>query len=231
MGGVLLMLVWFDMGETRHPGLPPPRWHDWAMLLRSPHYWAYVLCGAFSVGAFYVFVTGVPYVATALWALSPAQVGLGLGSITGGFMVGAALTARWAPRRGIAALILAGRLLSLAALAVALLLFAAGLEHPLALFVPTLLVGVGNGLTLSNVNAGALSVRPDLAGTAAGLAGALWVAIGALLSTATALVIERSTTPGTLVALMVATVLLSLAAALAAARLDGHPATNRGRAA
>lgn len=220
LGAALLALVWVDMGETRRPGAAPPRLHDWATLLRSPRYWAYVLCVALSVGAFYVFVTGVPYVATAQWGLAPARVGLGVGSITGGFLLGALATTRLAPRLGITPLIMAGRLVSLAALTLALALFAGGVSHPLALFGLTVFVGLGNGLTLSNANAGALSVRPDLAGTAAGLAGALAVAFGALLSTLTAVAVERSATPVVLLSLMLGCVGLSLAAALTARRLD-----------
>lgn len=219
-GAVLLVVVWFDMGETRQPGQPPPRLADWATLLRSGRYWAYVSCGAFSVAAFYVFVTGVPYVATATWALSPARVGVGVGSITGGFMLGAAIIARLAPRHSIAGPMLAGRWVAAAGLLLALLLFAAGVTHPLALFGLTVFVGLGNGLTLSNANAGALSVRPDLAGTAAGLGGALSIALGAVLSWGAALAVERSATPVVLVALMLGCVLVSLVAGLAASRLD-----------
>ncbi|MFO1329162.1 MAG: Bcr/CflA family efflux MFS transporter [Rubrivivax sp.] len=220
LGAALLALVWVDMGETRRPGAAPPRLRDGAALLRSPRYWAYVLCAAFSVGAFYVFVTGVPYVATALWALSPARVGLGVGSITGGFLVGALLTTRLAPRLGITRLIVAGRALATSTLLLALGLHAAGISHPLALFGPTVLVGLGNGLTLSNANAGALSVRPELAGTAAGLAGAISIALGAVLSTLTALAVERSATPALLVSLMLVSVALSVGAALVAIRLE-----------
>lgn len=182
LGAATLALAWVDMGETRRPGLPPPRLADWAALLASPHYWAYVLCTAFSVGAFYVFVTGVSYVATATWGLTPALVGLGVGSITGGFMLGAAVTARLAPHSQPARLMLAGRLVPTAALLVALALSAAGVSHPVATFGLTIFVGFGNGLTIANSNAGAISVRPGLAGTAAGLSGALAVGLGALLS-------------------------------------------------
>jgi Bcr/CflA subfamily drug resistance transporter len=219
-GAAVLALAWVDMGETRRPGLPPPRLSDWAALLASPPYWAYVLCVSFSVGAFFVFVTGVPYVATATWGLTPALVGLGVGSITGGFVLGAAITARLAPRSRPARLILAGRLVSAAALLVALGLFASGVSHPAAIFGPTMFVGFGNGLTVGCANAGAISVRPDLAGTSAGLSGALVVAIGALLSWLTAYVVERDAAPATLVLLMLGCVLLSLAAALAASRMD-----------
>ncbi|MGE0314467.1 MAG: Bcr/CflA family efflux MFS transporter [Lautropia sp.] len=221
-GAAVLALAWLDLGETRRTDLAPPRIADWAALMAAPRYWAYVLCTAFSVGAFFVFVTGVPYVATATWSLTPALVGLGLGSITGGFMLGATITARLAPRSRLAHLIIAGRLVPTVALLVALALLAAGASHPAALFGLTVFVGVGNGLTVANANAGAISVRPDLAGTAAGLAGALTVALGALLSWMTAHVIERHAVPSTLVTMMLACVLASLGAALAAIRMDRH---------
>ncbi len=220
LGGALLVLAWADMGETRTPGLPAPRWVDWLALLQSGRYWAYVLCVAFSVGAFYVFVTGVPYVATAAWGLSPAEVGIGVGSITGGFLVGAAVGARHARRLGMGVLLLSGRAVSVAAVALALVVFAAGVSHPLALFGLTIFVGLGNGLTLPTANAGTLSVCPALAGTAAGLSGALSMALGAVLSTLTAVVVERSAKPVSLLAIIMGCVLLSLAAALVAIRLE-----------
>ncbi|RVU43804.1 Bcr/CflA family efflux MFS transporter [Rubrivivax rivuli] len=220
MGAALWVLVWADMGETRAPGLPAPRWADAGALLQSPRYWAYVLCTAFSVGAFYVFVTGVPYVGAAAWGLSPAEVGLGVGSITGGFLVGAAFSARRARRLGTGVLLISGRVVSVVAVALALAVFAAGISHPVALFGLTVFVGLGNGLTLPSANAGTLSVRPALAGTAAGLSGALAMALGAVLSTLTAVAVERSATPTTLLVLIMGCVLLSLAAALVATRLE-----------
>jgi MFS transporter, DHA1 family, multidrug resistance protein len=220
LGGALLVLAWVDMGETRAPGLPAPRLADWLALLQTGRYWAYVLCTAFSVGAFFVFVTGVPYVATAVWGLSPAEVGIGVGSITGGFLVGAAISARQTRRLGTGVLLVAGRAVSVAAMTLAAALFATGLSHPLALFASTLFIGLGNGLTLPSANAGAMSVRPALAGTATGLSGALSMALGAVLSTLTAVVVERSPTPGALVAIIMGCVLLSLAAALVAIRLE-----------
>ena len=66
-----------------------------------------------------------------------------------------------------------------------------------------------------------LGVSPALAGTAAGLSGALSMALGAVLSTLTALVVERSATPGALLAIIMGCVLLSLVAALVAIRLEG----------
>jgi len=101
-----------------------------------------------------------------------------------------------------------------------LVVFTAGASHPLALFGFTLFIGLGNGLTLPSSNAGTLSVRPALAGTAAGLSGALVMALGAVLSTFSALVVEVSPTPTALLTLLAGCALLSLVAALAALRLE-----------
>lgn len=220
LGAALLVLAWFDMGETRAPGRPSPRLADWLALLQSSRYWAYVLCTAFSVGSFFVFVTGVPYVATAVWGLSPAEVGIGVGSITGGFLIGAAISARHARRLATGVLLMSGRAVSVVAMTLAAAMFAAGVSHPLALFGLTIFVGLGNGLTLPSANAGTMSVRPALAGTAAGLSGAMSLALGAVLSTLTAVVVERHPTPGSLLVIILGCVLLSLAAALVAIRLE-----------
>jgi DHA1 family bicyclomycin/chloramphenicol resistance-like MFS transporter len=61
-------------------------------------------------------------------------------------------------------------------------LFAADIVHPLSFFGPILLVGLGNGLSLPSANAGMLSVRPHLAGSASGLGGALMIGGGAALA-------------------------------------------------
>lgn len=222
LGAIALILVWADLGETRTRPAGANRWVDYAALLTSTAFWAYVLCQAFGVGAFYIFISGVPFVATQTYALSPALIGVGLGSITGGFMLGATLTSRLAPRLGLARLIIAGRLIPSISLGFGLLAFALGLSHPLLLFAVTISVGIGNGLTLSNANAGALSVRPDLAGTAAGLTGALSLGIGAGLTWITALIVENQATPAVLLALMLTSVGLSFAAGLVAIKRDSN---------
>jgi MFS family permease len=46
----------------------------------------------------------------------------------------------------------------------------------------TVFMGLGNGICLPNANAGMLSVRPELAGTASGLGGAILIGGGAALA-------------------------------------------------
>jgi MFS transporter, DHA1 family, multidrug resistance protein len=55
-----------------------------------------------------------------------------------------------------------------------------GWWNPATLFLPLAINAVGNGMVIPGGMASALSVRPDLAGTAAGLAGATQLGIGAL---------------------------------------------------
>jgi MFS transporter, DHA1 family, multidrug resistance protein len=48
-----------------------------------------------------------------------------------------------------------------------------------AIFLPQIIVGVGNGLLLPTSVAGAVSIRPQVAGTASGVTGFIQMAIGA----------------------------------------------------
>jgi DHA1 family bicyclomycin/chloramphenicol resistance-like MFS transporter len=212
-----LLLTWWDLHETKSAATTP-RAADYAGLLRSRAFWAYAACASFAVGAFYIFLTGAPFVGTAVFGLSADQIGLGLGSITGGFMVGAALTARFAQLLGPGRLMMAGRVVALAGLSVGLALFLAGADHVLILFSATICVGLGNGLTLSNAYAGLMSIRADLAGTAAGLAGALMLAAGAALTAVATTILTAAATPERLLSLMVASVALSLLAGALALR-------------
>lgn len=219
-GAAALTLVWVDLGETR---TGPRRslaeqWAAYALLVRARIFWGFALCQAFSVGAFFVFLAGAPFVAVGTFGLSAAAIGAGLGSITGGYMLGSAITARLSARAGLGRMILAGRVAALAGLSLGMVAFTAGLSHPLLLFAATICVGFGNGLTLPSANSGVMSVNPQLAGSAAGLAGALVVLIGAGLSAAAVAVLERAGGPLPLQAMMLLCVLLSLAAALVALR-------------
>ncbi|MCC1493434.1 Bcr/CflA family efflux MFS transporter [Cognatishimia sp. F0-27] len=215
LGGVLLALVFWDLGETRARapagGLAP-----YVALLRGRIFWAHAATMTFSVGAFYIFLTGAPFVAEAQFGLRSDQIGFGLGSITAGFMMGATISARGVARLGQVRLIFAGRALAMTGLTAGLVVFASGAGSVWLFFGATICVGIGNGLTISNAYAGALAQRPDLAGTAAGVAGALMLIGGAGLTALALAVLARVPSPLALLMLMIGSVLLSVIAALAA---------------
>lgn len=215
IGAAALLLAWWDLPETLRDQAPPDR-TAYLDLFQTPAFWAYAACTGFSVGAFYIFLTGAPFVASAVFGLTADRIGIGLGSITGGFMTGAALTARFAQKVGPGRMMVAGRIVALVGLSVGLIAFVLGADHVLVLFGATTCVGFGNGLTLSNAYAGIMSIRPDLSGTAAGLTGAFTLIAGALLTAIATASLTQDASPERLLSLMSIGVLFSLGAAIAA---------------
>lgn len=214
-GLLAFALIWTDLGETRTARPKGPRPSVFA-LLRERVFWAYTAVLGFSVGAFFTFLTGAPFVAAQVFGLTSDQIGLVLGSITLGYMLGAGISARTVVRAGPMPLIFAGRGLPLLSLSVAFVVFWAGSGSIWTLFAATMTVGFGNGLTVANANAGALAVRPEMAGTAAGISGASVLVIGALLSGLATTILSAEATPMRLIALMLGAVSVSMIAALLA---------------
>jgi MFS family permease len=218
-GCLALLLILFGLKETRAKASAKVTKEAYVALLGSASFWAYALCMAFSIGAFYIFLAGVPFVGAQVFDLPPSLIGVGLGSITCGFMLGATITARVSKRTGIHPPMVAGRVSATLGLALACLAFALGASHPIWMFGGTVFVGLGNGLTLANANAGVSSVNPDLSGSAVGLAGAMMVAWGAVLTTLTGALMHWHVDPLMVLVPMLLTVGLSLAMSLLAVKL------------
>jgi MFS transporter, DHA1 family, multidrug resistance protein len=79
-------------------------------------------------------------------------------------------------------------------------------------------VGLGNGILLPSANAGMLSVRPQLAGSAAGLGGAITIGGGAALSALAGVVLRWGEGDLPLVLLMFASSAASVPCILAVIR-------------
>ena len=204
--GAIAALCWVDLGETN---TTPSRTmlmqlRLYRKLLRSRRFWGYALTMALSTGGFYAYLGGAPVVATATFGLSPGWLGVLLGSITGGFMAGSFLSGQLGTKLPLTTLILIGRAVACGGLLAGLGLLAIGSVTLWGVFGACLLMGVGNGLTLPASSAGALQVAPNLAGTAAGLSGALTVGGGALISLLTGVVMSDTPSPERLLGMMLA---------------------------
>jgi DHA1 family bicyclomycin/chloramphenicol resistance-like MFS transporter len=216
LAGIALMaLVWIDLGETRaaQPAGSDTRGKPTDLLRLAP-FWSFAICSMSSVGAFYVFISGAPLVAAESFGISTAMLGAIIGSITLGFMFGTFLSTRLSARFDVTTMMLAGRIVACVGLGAGLIILLAGHLHLVTYFGATIFVGIGNGLTMPSANAGALSVRPDLAGTAAGVNGALNVAGGAVLTYGTGVVMTRGDAPVILMATMLGASLVGLLATL-----------------
>lgn len=177
-------LVWADLGETSAP--KDTRFVDqlrqYPGLLRSRRFWGYCMAAAFSSGCFFAYLGGAPYVGTAVFKLSSKEIGL-LFSLTAiGYLIGNFLAGRLSVRIGMNRMVLWGTLTTTGGLILLTFLTVTGLSGPVVFFALTVPMGIGNGLCLPNANAGILSVRPELAGTASGLGGAIMIGGGAGLA-------------------------------------------------
>lgn len=210
-GVVAFVIVLADLGETnrnRSESLAA-QFRAYPQLLGSPRFWGYSLTAAFTTGAFFAFIGGGPYVASEMLYLTPSQYGFYFGIISLGYMFGNFLSGRYAGRIGINRMMLSGNIVGAAGMLLAIALFGTGVHHPLSLFGPVFFTGVGNGLTLPSANAGIVSVKPHLAGSASGLGGALQIGGGAALSVLAGALLTPQTGPFPLLWVM----LLSSAAA------------------
>jgi predicted MFS family arabinose efflux permease len=220
-GIVMFALCWLQLGETNktRSGTIVQQFRAYPALIRAPRFWAYALCMGFSVGAVYAFLAGAPLVA-ATFDVSSAWLGLFIGSITAGFVFGSFLSGRYAGRYPLTTMMIVGRIVACSGPAICLALLFADVRHGMELFGPCILVGVGNGLTMPSANAGALSVRPDLAGSAAGLAGAMTLSGGAALSSITGVVLTESNASYALFSVMLFSTTFALLAAVIAVLVE-----------
>ncbi len=222
LGAGVLLLLWFDMGETNtnRSSTFAAQMREYPHLFRARRFWGYALCASFSIGGFFSFITGAPLVAAAWFDLSPAMLGLGIGIITGGFMVGNFVTGRIAKHTQLTTMILIGRIVASVGPFWGLLLFIGNMGSVWVFFGSAICVGFGNGLTNANASAGVMSVRPKLAGSAAGLSGALIVALGAVLTLMTGTFVSPENGPYLVLGMMFGSSFAGLLAVLYVRRLD-----------
>lgn len=184
LGILVFALIWRDLGETAPMASASFRdqFAQYPELLTARRFWGYCLAAAFASGAFFAYLGGAPYVGSEVFGLSPALVGFFFGAPALGYFFGNFISGRYSVQLGLNRMILWGTLISLAGLVASLAFFLAGLKTAFVFFGFMTFVGLGNGMVLPNATSGMLSVRPQLAGTASGLGGAIMIGGGAALS-------------------------------------------------
>jgi len=215
--GILsFLIVYADLGETnRTPSSSfGAQFRAYPELLRSRRFWGYALTAAFTSGAFFAFLGGAPYIATEVFGVTPSAYGLFFALLSVGYMCGNFISGRIAARVGINRMILAGNVVTLFGVVLSVLLFWAGYNHPMSLFGPMVFTGIGNGITLPSVNAGVVSVKPRLAGSASGLGGAMQIGGGAALSVVAGLLVTPQSGAYPLLFVMLVSALGSIFASL-----------------
>ncbi len=184
LGAMAWVLTWADFGETAQKSGKTlvGQFREYPELLRSPRFWGYTLSVSFASGAFFAYLGGAPFVGTVIYGMEASELGFYFGAPAVGYFFGNFLSGRFSTRIGINRMVLWGCMIITGGLSVSILIiwFGAGSQNLFFGFMT--MVGLGNGLAIPNGTAGALSVRPHLAGTAAGLSGAIMLIGGAALS-------------------------------------------------
>ncbi len=184
----LVVFVWacLTLPETRRARSGPDApgfFHDVRALIASPQYHGFVVAQALAAATFFIFASGGAYVTIMQMGRSSAEYGawFALGSIA--YMAGNLTSARLTPRIGSHRMIWIGLAIQTGGSILNLIWGLVGLNvSPSWFFITQCIVGYGNGYVMSNIAAGAVSVRPQAAGTASGVMGFVQMGFGAIMS-------------------------------------------------
>jgi len=184
---------------------------DVGNLLKSRAFIGYVLCQVLASQIIFTFAGGGPYIVVTQMGRSSAEYGAWFATTGFAYLIGNLFCVRFAPRHSLERLIWFGLALQLVGSLMNLVWGLTGLNQaPSWLFGTQMLVMFANAFVMSNSVAGAISVRPEAAGTASGAMGFLQMGLGSLLSQFGAYLGGHFSTP---VPLNAAVVVLSIACA------------------
>ncbi|MEO8308545.1 MAG: MFS transporter [Pseudomonadota bacterium] len=172
LGVVLALAVFFIQPETRvqHPRVPLREfWKSFLVptgrLLRRLPFVLLILQAGFLYSAYPAFVTTAPHLMVTTFARPVQEFAWYFAFLPLGYLLGNLYVMRWGARRSQQQLILWGTAIAMVSCMVSVLLLAAGVWHPLAMFLPAgLVLNFGLGLALPSVSARAvLSSAPHMA--------------------------------------------------------------------
>ncbi|WP_411352537.1 multidrug effflux MFS transporter [Leisingera aquaemixtae] len=216
VGAATLVITFTDFGETAHKSGKTlvAQFREYPELLRSPRFWGYSLSSGLASGAFFAYLGGAPFVGTEVYGLSTAELGVYFSAPAVGYFAGNFISGRYSMRLGVNRMVLWGCVINGGGVLLSLLIAAAGADSVFTFFGLMCFVGLGNGMAIPNATAGAISVRPHLAGTASGLSGAIMIGAGAALSAFAGMLLVPGSTAVPLLVIMFATAASGLIAIL-----------------
>jgi DHA1 family bicyclomycin/chloramphenicol resistance-like MFS transporter len=150
---------------------------NYRIVLGARDFWAYALPGALSYGAIFSFISGSSVVLIRVLDVPTQWFGYCFAFGVSGYMGGTILCRRLLPALGPARALRLGTVISLATGAAFLALTAAGVAHWTLVLAAMFCTMGAHGVNFPVVQSGAVSPFPKQAGTAAGLMGALYMAV------------------------------------------------------
>jgi DHA1 family bicyclomycin/chloramphenicol resistance-like MFS transporter len=179
----LLVVGWRYLPVHEPSASVQPHWFaallsSYKRLSREPGFMLYVVIVAMTTATFYAFLAGAPIV-LASYGVGPEGIGYYIMCVPVSYILGNYLASRLARRTGEHPMMLLGQGCTVGGLLLMLGLGLGGLNTPLALALPLMVLGLGHGLLVPPALAGTVGLVPALAGSAAAVAGLTQQLLGA----------------------------------------------------
>jgi DHA1 family bicyclomycin/chloramphenicol resistance-like MFS transporter len=181
---IIAVAIAFALPETRRDRSEAGGFRgDVGSLFKSRAFIGYLLCQVLASQIIFTFAGAGPYVVVTQMGRSAAEYGAWFATTGFAYLIGNLFCVRFAPRHSLEKLIWFGLALQFAGSLLNLVWGIVGLNQaPSWLFGTQMLVMFANAFVMSNSAAGAISVRPEAAGTASGAMGFLQMGSGSLFS-------------------------------------------------
>ncbi len=191
-GASAMLLVIVMLPETnRNPDPNATRigqmLRNFATMLSNRAYLGYVLTVMGNFSGLFAYLLGASFVLVDQLGMSPTSFGLSFGAASVGFMSGAFLGSRIVRYAGVERMCLAGTSFTAAGGALVFVLIWSDVISIWSIIVPTIVYFFGMGMSQPNIQAGAISPYPQMAGAAASLLGLAQYISAGLLSMVLAL--------------------------------------------
>ena len=180
----ITVVIAFMLPETRRERAAGSSFRrDIGGLITSRAFIGYMSCQVLASQIIFTFAGGGPYIVVTQMGRTSAEYGAWFATTGFAYLVGNLFCVRFAPRHSLEKLIWFGLALQLGGSLLNLVWSLTGANQvPSILFGTQMIVMIGNAFVMSNSVAGAISVRPEAAGTASGAMGFLQMGIGSLVS-------------------------------------------------
>lgn len=182
---VIATSIAFGLPETRRvvAATDSGFFKDVRALSASRAFMGYVLCQMLASAIIFTFAGGGPYIVVNQMGRTTAEYGLWFATSGVAYMLGNLVSVRLSPRFGLDRMIWLGLVLQILGSILNVIWGMTGFNQvPSWLFGTHMIVMFGNAFAMANASAGAVSVRPQAAGTASGAMGFLQMGFGSLCS-------------------------------------------------
>ena len=168
-------------------------WQSNKTLLAEREFIAYLLIHCGSIGIYFCYLAGAPYVAMELRNHTATVYGTWFSMVAIGYLAGNFVAGRFSETCGTQKMIV----LSFWPLVTGIILFWVfiDMQDLIGLFLPMVFIAISNGMCLPNLTSAAMSVRPENAGGASGLLGTLQIATAIFLTLIVSAILKTTAVP------------------------------------